>query len=427
MEEIEFLRDVDLPLKVATCESAVKALTAYMQSGDEQRKKGAGEFESWANQMKIFQGALAFFKKSEVIDARKKLEAQWRNDLAKSKSKDIYLNAFTDLSGGRKDMAKDAALHHFAVLPQGKLYGLASSLNYFAKATRGKTDDAIQPQVKSFSNFIEHVLDPASAPNVDVERVVLTSWLTTAQQQLPADSPFIKAALNGQTPAEAARHLLENAEQLTRKDAVIALLSHGATSIDDAKIPLLKLIADLTPINDNESEHAAQARCHTALATLERGLEEAYGNALAPEASSTLRLGWGRVQGYTEDGKNIPWSTTLASMVQLSDAREHKAPYRLSEKFKTAAKDIALNTPLNFVTTCDGAPGSSGEPLFTREGDLVGVMFDGNQQEVPSIYSYIEPEMNGRSIAVNSAAIWIALEKVYDTKALVEELKSSSK
>jgi hypothetical protein len=422
--EIEYLRDVDLPLKVATCEAAVKAITAFMKSGDEQRKKGAGAFEHWANTMKIFQGALAFFKKAEVLDARRKLESQWREDLGKSKTKEEFLNAFADLEAARKDLTRDAAQRHFAALPQGELYGLASSLNHFAKVTRGKTDDEIQPRVKSFSNFLDHVLDPSSAPHVDVERVVLASWLAAAQQQLPAESPFIKAALNGQTPEEAAKHLLENAEQLTKKESMVALLTHGATSIDDAKIPLLKLIADLEQINHDEKAAAAEARCHTDLSTIERGLAEAYGRALAPEASSTLRLGWGRVQGYKEDGKDIPWSTTFASMIALSDTKEHKAPYILSEKFKAASKDLDLKLPLDFVSTCDGAPGSSGEPLFTREGNLVGVMFDGNQQEVPSIYSYIAPEMNGRSIAVDSAAIWAALEKVYDTKALVEELKA---
>ena len=86
-----------------------------------------------------------------------------------------------------------------------------------------------------------------------------------------------------------------------------------------------------------------------------------------------------------------------------------------------------LATPLNFVSTADGAPGSSGSPLFNKDAELVGIMFDGNQQEVPSIYAYIQPEEGGRSIAVHASAILAALEHIYDAKELLKEIRSAGK
>jgi serine/threonine protein kinase len=103
-----------------------------------------------------------------------------------------------------------------------------------------------------------------------------------------------------------------------------------------------------------------------------------------------------------------------------------ETPFALSDKFKAAQRTVNLSTALNFVSTVDGCPGSSGAPIFSREGSLVGVLFDGNQQEVPSIYAYIPADASGRSIAVHSSAILASLEKIYFAKSLLEELRAGN-
>jgi hypothetical protein len=113
-------------------------------------------------------------------------------------------------------------------------------------------------------------------------------------------------------------------------------------------------------------------------------------------------------------------------MIARAAGQRDKYPFALSKAFRDAQFNFSLKTPLDFVSTADGCPGSSGSPMFTKDLQLVGVMFDGNQQEVPSIYSYIPPETGGRSISVDCRGLLAALEHVYKANALLLEIETAA-
>ena len=81
---------------------------------------------------------------------------------------------------------------------------------------------------------------------------------------------------------------------------------------------------------------------------------------------------------------------------------------------------------MNFVSTCDGAPGMSGSPVFNKILQLVGVSFDGNRQRIAALYANTPVDEGGRSIVVHGAAIWTALDRLYRAAPLVDELKSAA-
>jgi hypothetical protein len=140
-----------------------------------------------------------------------------------------------------------------------------------------------------------------------------------------------------------------------------------------------------------------------------------------PDATGTLRLAFGMVKGYEQDGEPIvPW-TTLAGT--FDHEREHgaKEPFKLPKSWHDAREKLDGQTPLNFVCTADITGGNSGSPVVNRTGELVGVIFDSNRQGVADNFAYTDQQ--SRAVAVDSRSILESLKKIYHADALLAELR----
>ena len=295
VSRLEYLRDIEFPAKVAIAEHVFKALTTYMQAGDQQRMKAAAQFEHWDNELKIFQGSLAFLKNPDVLKERKKQEQQWRAAFSAMKERGTqYHAALDEMNAACRELREEGRLHEFELNSQ--LFGLAHSLIQFSNAARDKPDSQVKFMTRSFSEFLDHVLDSSRPIHLEIEKIELTAWLESVKEQFAADSPFVKVALDGRSPEDAATQILAGAEKLTKKEAVVALLAHGATDIDKAKIPLLTFMAKLQEATKDREEkyRAIHNRFNNSNTIFERGLQQAFGAKAPPDASNTLRLGWGR-------------------------------------------------------------------------------------------------------------------------------------
>ena len=144
-----------------------------------------------------------------------------------------------------------------------------------------------------------------------------------------------------------------------------------------------------------------------------------------PDAKLTLRLGFGRVAGYEEDATFVPWKTTLFGLFDRSASFDGRPPYELADRWRKGQESLNLATPLNFAYTVDTVGGNSGSPIVNRDGQLVGINFDSNQQKLANRYVYIDEADGGRAIGVHSAAIIESLTKLYGAQNLVAELQSA--
>src|SRR5262249_21700265 len=147
------------------------------------------------------------------------------------------------------------------------------------------------------------------------------------------------------------------------------------------------------------------------------------GTSTYPDATFTLRLAFGTVKGYKENGKDIPFQTTYAGLYERAKQHHNKPPFDLPERWIKNKDKLNLKTPFNFVCTADIIGGNSGSPVINKEGEVVGLIFDGNIQSL--VLDFIFTEEQARAVAVCSPAIPEALRSIYDAQELANELTSN--
>jgi hypothetical protein len=158
-------------------------------------------------------------------------------------------------------------------------------------------------------------------------------------------------------------------------------------------------------------------QAYTALAKARYALD---GANTYPDATFTLRLSFGTVKGYTEDGKKVPPFTDFAGLYRRSAEHKNKEPFDLPPRWEKAKDRLDLKTPLNFVCTADIIGGNSGSPVINRNAELVGIIFDGNIQSL--VLDFIFDEDIARAVSVDSRGIVEALRKVYEAGDLADEI-----
>ena len=141
-----------------------------------------------------------------------------------------------------------------------------------------------------------------------------------------------------------------------------------------------------------------------------------------PDATFTLRLAFGRIQGYEENGRSIAPFTTFAGLYERHAQMQGRPPFELPQRWLKRKSALNLKTPFNFINTADIIGGNSGSPVVNRAGEFVGIIFDGNIQSLVLDFAY--DDVQARAVSVDSRGILEALDKVYGARDLVRELTS---
>lgn len=303
-----------------------------------------------------------------------------------------------------------------------------STLFEYARRVFRHGDETTKPNGDRFPEFrdsykesLELELFSSHPVYDDLEIVKLTDSLTDMTTRFGADDPLVKQVLAGKGPVDRATELVKGTKL---KDVALRkqLYAGGASAVSAAKDPMIELARIVDgPARDARKVYEAQDEIkQQAYAEIAKARFAAEGTNTYPDATFTLRLSYGTVRGYEEGGKQIPALTTTAGLYQRGAEHNNQPPFDIPKRWLERKSRLNPNTPFNFVNDADIIGGNSGSPVVNKSNEFVGIIFDGNIQSL--VLDCIFSDKQARAVSVDSAAITEALQKVYDTQPLLDEL-----
>lgn len=255
---------------------------------------------------------------------------------------------------------------------------------------------------------------------------VLAVRLRLAERFLPEDDPLRREAVrDGETPEEAARRIVGES-RIASAAFRRRLVEAGPAAVDTTRDPLVALVRGMVERTDRLRPRWEEATASES--ALEEELADAlfavFGTEIPPDGTFTLRISDGVVRGYPYNGTVAPDNTSFYGLYARSSEFENREPFTLPRSFESARDSLRMETPLDFVSTNDITGGNSGSPVIDRDGRVVGVIFDGNAQQLPNEFLYSAD--GARAVSVSSAGITEALRAVYGAERLLEELLDGS-
>ena len=170
-----------------------------------------------------------------------------------------------------------------------------------------------------------------------------------------------------------------------------------------------------------EMQRVAKSVCGAAKDTINAARFKAFGTAMYPDATFTLRLAYGTVKGYEAGTTQVAPKTTFNGLFERNQGMSNEHPFDLPQHWIDSKAKIDLDTPYNFVCTADIIGGNSGSPVLNRNAEVVGLIFDGNIESLPGNYWF--DEVINRAVSVHTGGMMEAIEKIYGEADLVKELR----
>ncbi len=426
--QLEFNRDVQFPWVSGMLDDYVDVLKTYIKMRPEKKDEMINQVFSMANGQKAYKGQLEGLRNDVLMQRRKDFDAKFRAAVENNpKLNDKYGHLWNEIAENRakvRDVAPDLLGLRFEVLGGPEFLTQALS---FARAVdemdkpeeergKGYKGDALKLTMRS--------LGKAKKPDMVMEKLTLTKKLAAMQRWLGNDDPIVEFALKGQTPEQAADRLLRET-MLSDSVRFAAFASGFPESIRSSEDPFIVIARMAFPrraaAQKVSAEVSAQDEVNNSL--LGRALFEIYGTSIPPDATFTLRISDGVVEGNEYNGTKAPAFTTFYGMYDRHYSFPTDEQWALPERWLKPSPEFKMNTPLNFVSTNDIIGGNSGSPLINKNKEVVGLAFDGNIESLPGEFIFA-PELGNRTVSVHSAGMIEAIHNIYKLPRLSKELRA---
>ncbi len=426
---LEELRDTSIPIIIRLLERREAVLKKYMAMGEEQTRQSQNDLNSVQNSLKVYRGQLAGLKDPSLLARKQKEETALRKSIAASPERQkLYGGAWDAIANAHKNYPsyiRERRIFDQAAGFNSTYFGIARALVRLAAESAKPNADRLPEYTDARRRSLEGALYSPAPIHDDFEKLKLADSLGFMVELLGADHPLVKQVLNGKSPEERANEMITGTKL---KDVAYRkeLVAGGQKAIDESTDPMI-VVARLVDAKARETRKRYESEVigveRANYAKIARALFDTEGTKLYPDATFTLRLSYGTVQGYTENGKKVAPFTTLGGLYARADQFKHQFPYVLPQRWMDKKSDLNLNTPFNFVSTNDIIGGNSGSPTINQNGELVGLIFDGNIQSLVGDFMY-DGSVN-RAISVDSRGMLEVLKKVFGGNELAAELTGS--
>jgi Peptidase S46 len=423
---LEELRDTSIPIVLRLLERREAMLKKYMGLGEEQTRRAQNELNNIQNSLKVYRGQLAGLKDRTLMNRKMKDEAELRKSIAANPDKQkMYGDAWDAIAKAHQTLPSYIRERRIFDLGNGfntALFGMARTLVRLAAESEKPNASRLPEYTDSRRASLELALySPAPLYN-EYEKLKLTDSLGFMIELLGADNPLVKQIMNGETPEARAGELIDGSKLADvgfRKE----LAAGGSKAIAASNDPMIVLARTIDPKarelrSRYENEVTGVER--TNYSKIARARFETEGTKLYPDATFTLRLSYGAVKGYLENGKKVTPFTTLGGLYERGAKFKNEFPYNLPQRWMDKKSSLNLSTPFNFVSTDDIIGGNSGSPTINKNGELIGLIFDGNIQSL--VGDFIYDESVNRAISVDVRAMNEVLRKVFDANAIADEV-----
>ena len=422
LAQMEYLRDVTYPAALADYRRRLDLLRRLSTESPEAARTYEVTILSIENSYKATNGYLTGLLDEGIMARKAAFEQDFRGRIeADAALKARYGSAWDEIAGAQLELATFATQSRHYAMAGSTLAGRALSLVRLASQAALPAPQRLPGYDDAGMDRVKQGLLRDQPLDTRLETGLLATWLATARAELGSDDLLVRTFLQGRTP-EAAAQALVGASTLGDLAARRALVEGGARAVQASTDPFIVAARALEPTANSYVRRAAQLSSVISANAekLGQAIFAAYGTALPPDATFTLRISDGVVKGFPYNGTIAPYKTSFYGLYARSAEFDDKPPFQLTERWKTAEAKVDMKTPMNFVSTADIIGGNSGSPVVNRAGEVVGLVFDGNIEMLPNRFIFTDEV--SRCVSVHSLAITEALRKVYDAAPIADEL-----
>ncbi|MDX6303558.1 MAG: hypothetical protein QOI77_527 [Blastocatellia bacterium] len=423
---LEELRDTSIPIVLRLLERREAMLKKYMAMGEEQTRQSQNELNSVQNSLKVYRGQIAGLKDKALMDRKMKDEAALRKSIAANPDRQkMYGDAWDAIAKVHQSLPSYVRERRIFDLGSGfntTTFGIARTLVRLAAENEKPNAQRLLEFTDARRASLELALYSPAPVHDDFEKLKLADSLGFMVELLGADHALVKQILDGKTPEVRAAELIDGTKL---KDVAFRrqLAAGGRQAIESSNDPMIVLARTIDPKARElrkryENEVTGVERAN--YSKIARARFDTEGTKLYPDATFTLRLSYGAVKGYMENGKKVAPFTTLGGLYDRSTQFKSEFPYNLPPRWLEKKSAVDLKTPFNFVSTDDIIGGNSGSPTINKNGELVGLIFDGNIQSLVGDFMY--DESVNRAISVDVRAMNEVLRKVFGANDIADEL-----
>jgi len=426
VDQLEYNRDVRYPFIAQLLNNRAEILKTYVNKHPEKKEELLQQILGNANSQKAYNGMLGGLRNDVLMQRRKSFDSKFRSAVeSKPELKSKYGHIWDEIAETRRTM-RSVSSDLYALWMNGfggsALLRRAHSMLLYGQELAKPEEDRSENYRGDKLEKIRKALANQNLDDTEMEEMTLAKQLAMMKDMLGDADPVVSLAFPGSDAREAARNLLGST--IMNDSVKVANLLNNPEKILASDDPMIKIAGMAKPRRDKalEVSNSITARDQVNATLLGRALYDIYGTSIPPDATFTLRLADGIVEGYEYNGTKAPPYTTFFGLYDRANSFPGEESWELPERWRTPPAGFDLGTPYNFSSTNDIIGGNSGSPLINRNREIVGIAFDGNIESLPGDYIFAE-DMANRTVSVHSSGILESLQHVYRALRIVRELE----
>jgi hypothetical protein len=414
------LRDVVRPPALYQLSELRGRYTQFAEESAEHARISNRSLFGVENRLKALRGAQLALLDPALIESKRKADAELKAKVdADPKLKAEIGDPWAEIAQAQVARAELATAYGFLEGGAGsQLYRYARTLVRAAAEREKPNADRLREYTDARLPLLEKNLLDEQPVEPDLDRLQLEFWLTKLREELTADAPETQLYLGKDSPENLARTLAMS--KLGDAEVRKRLWEGGTRAIMASDDPMIRFV-----LKTDESARAVRKAYEErvdgptgrAAERIAKARFAVYGTSVYPDATFSLRLTYGRINGWTYRGRTVPAMTTFEGLFQRVTG---EFPFALPQRWLDSKSKLDLSTVFNISSENDIIGGNSGSPLINAQGEVIGAIFDGNIHSLGGDF-YYDAALN-RAVSVSTAAITEALNKVYGKPELIAEL-----